>query len=151
MAQRSAEQHGQQLGRDAAAVVLHGKDGVFAILMHRECNMGGVFAVSNGVFKQIGHDLLNEDRIHRHDEQLIRHSHRYLDAGIVLAEFAGDLAEHLLGGLRLLGDPGVLAHAGDGQQVFHHADQPLRVIAHILEQLMLLFERQVGRFQNGRG
>ena len=63
----------------------------------------------------------------------------------MLAEFAGDLAEHLLGGLRLLGDPGVLAHAGDGQQVFHHADQPLRVIAHILEQLMLLFERQVGR------
>ena len=113
--------------------------------------MGGVFAVPNGVFKQIGHDLLNEDRIHRYDEQIIRHSHRYLDAGIVLAEFAGDLAEHLLGGLRLLGDPGVLAHAGDGQQVFHHADQPLRVIAHILEQLMLLFERQVGRFQNGRG
>lgn len=71
--------------------------------------MGGVFAVPNGVFKQIGHDLLNEDRIHRHDEQLIRHSHRYLDVGIVLAEFAGDLAEHLLGGLRLLGDPGVLA------------------------------------------
>ena len=33
----------------------------------------------------------------------------------MLAEFAGDLAEHLLGGLRLLGDPGVLAHAGDGQ------------------------------------
>ena len=43
VAQRSAEQHGQQLGRDAAAVVLHGKDGVFALLMHRERNMGGAF------------------------------------------------------------------------------------------------------------
>ena len=51
VAQRSAEQYGQQLGRDAAAVVLHGKDGVFAILMHRERNMGGVFAVPNGVFR----------------------------------------------------------------------------------------------------
>ena len=49
-----------------------------------------------------------------------------IDVGIVLAEFAGDLAEHLLGGLRLLGDPGVLAHAGDGQQVFHHGTVPRR-------------------------
>ena len=44
-----------------------------------EMDGGGGFAVDDGVFNQVGEDLLDEDGVHRDHEQLRRDLHRELD------------------------------------------------------------------------
>ena len=76
--------------------------------------------------------------------------HRY--TGESLAEFSDRLSQNLLRRLRLLGDLGlVVADAGDGEQVFHHADQPLGVVPGVCQQGLLLRLGEVWIFQHGGG
>ena len=51
--------------------------------------------------------------------------------GKPFSEFADRLVQDFLRSLRLLGDFGrFVADPGDGEQIFHHADEPLGVIPH---------------------
>ena len=120
VAERAVKQAGQLAGRDAAAVVPHGKDRLPPLAADRQVDLRGGFSVDRRIFQQVAQHLLDQDRVHRHKQQLVRHGDRDLDSWEPLAELACRFSEDLLGGLLLLGKLRVvIAHAGDGEQVFH--------------------------------
>ena len=100
------------------------------------------------VFQKIGQHLFDQDSVHGDKQEIARRGNADGNIGKPLAEFLHDLAEDFLHDLRLFGNLGArVPDAGDGEQVFHHADQPLRLVAGVLQKLALLGNRQVGRFQ----
>ncbi len=111
--------------------------------------------MDNGVLQQITQHLLDEHRIHGHKQHLLRRGNGKLHLRVVLAEFPGRLVRDLLRRLRGLFDLGLApADAGDGQQVFHHAHQPIRVLPGLLQKdlLILLPHLRVIQHQsNGAG
>lgn len=131
----------QFLGGNALAVVPHVKAGPGAIPLRGQGDVRGGSAVEHGVLHQIGQDLHDEDGVHGDQEQLVRHVDLHGHGGKPFSEFADRLVQDFLRSLRLLGDFGrFVADPGDGEQIFHHADEPLGVIPHI-HQKGLLFGR----------
>ena len=114
--------------------------------------MRGGSAVEHGVLHQIGQDLHDEDGVHGDQEQLVRHVDLHGHGGKPFSEFADRLVQDFLRSLRLLGDFGrFVADPGDGEQIFHHADEPLGVIPHIHQKGLLFGRGEGGIFQNGGG
>ena len=75
---------------------------------------------------------IDEDGVHGDQEQLVRHVDLHGHGGKPFSEFPDRLVQDFLRSLRLLGDFGrFVADPGDGEQIFHHADEPLGVIPHI--------------------
>ena len=108
--------------------------------------------MDSGVFNQVGEDLLNENGVHGDHQQLIRDIYRELDVRQALMGFLNGFGQDFLRGLR----PGgqlrlVTADAGDGQQVFHHADQPLGLLLDVLKQGAAVLKGEVGVIQHGGG
>ena len=148
----AVKQRRQFFEGNAFAVVLHGKTGVFPLLMHGKQNICRRLSVDHRVFQKVGQHLLDQDGVHGDKQEIVRRGNADRNIGKPLAEFLHDLAEDFLHDLRLFGDLGArVPDAGDGEQVLHHADQPLRLVASILQKLALLGNRQVGRFQKGGG
>ena len=133
----------EPLLRDADAVVADGKAGVRPLAREADADLRDVSAVDGGVFQQIHNDLTDERRVHRHHQHLVRYLDRNLDRGEALGELADRDADDLLGRLAVLLDLCLsAAHARNGQEIFDHADEPLRVLVHILQKAALLLGRK---------
>ena len=150
--QRAVEQERQFPGGDAAPVVLHNENSLVALTPDGKVDFGGSSPVYGGIFQQVGKHLLDQDRVHGDEQQLVRCGDCDLDLRETPAELICCLAEDFLGRLLLLGKLlAFSANAGDGQQVLHQPDQPLGLFPRILQEGALLLRRQAGGLEHGRG
>ena len=154
MRKQLLKQPWQDLRVDAPSVVLHAKAHL-SILRARDAQLDRrrVPGVDDHVFHQIAQHLLDQHRVHRHHQQLIRYAHAH-GHRVILAEFVHRLGGDLLRSLRRLFElHGAVVDARDGQDVFHQANQPLRVIAHLPDQLLLVLiaERVIVLQHDGGG
>ena len=125
----------QKLLLDAAAVVRDLENSKAVGARQAQLDPCGRFAMLDGIFHQIDQHLLNENDIHRDHKQRIGRGDADLDRGIVPLEFHGGCAENLFSRLQLLFDIRSAGHTRDGQQIFHHADEPVGFVAHIFQQI----------------
>ena len=102
--------------------------------------------MNGGVFQKVRQHLLDQQRVHGHQKEVLRQVHPHVDLRIAPPEFAHSALNDLLRCLWGLGDPGVLsrADAGDGQEVLHNVDEPLGLLVGVLQQLPPLLRCQVG-------
>ena len=149
--ERAVEQMRQNLMLDAVAVVLDGEHGLRPLSPHGQAYLGRMAAaVHHGVLEQIGQHLRDEHRIHRHEQQILRHGNADADIRIALAELRRHRAEDLLRRLGIFDQArGRVAHARDAQQVFHDADEPLRVIPDVGQQQQTILLGQIRIFDHG--
>ena len=107
----------------------------------------------HGILHQIAQDLFNEDGVHGDHQKFIRNRHGDLHTRAALAEFLQYLSYDLLSSLILLVNVGLgIPHAGDREEIFHHADEPLGFAAGIFQKAALLFRgEKFFSFQNGGG
>ena len=105
-----------------------------------------------GVFQHIEQHLADENRVHGHDKQLIRNRDVNAQLRVLLAEAHHYRGDHFLRRLVRFGNFRLpAADARNGQQVFHHADEPLRVLVDILQHLFFLLPGHVAvLLENGR-
>ena len=107
--------------------------------------------MGNGVIQQVQHHLLDEHGVHGHKQQRLRYGDGDLHIRVLFAEVQHHLAEHLLQRLvLLLYAPNIIAaDAGDGQQIFHHTAEPVRVFFRVLQKLLALgFAKAAAAFQH---
>ena len=123
----AAEKHWQLFLVDAAAVVRHGKYCVFPVRGKCQLYKGSGFSVEHAVFQKIYYYLLYKYCVHRYEHKLVGDS--YFNGDIVAPpELHNSLADYLLCGFGCFADSSrFLAYACDGEDIFHHSYEPLRI------------------------
>ena len=84
--------------------------------------------VPDGVLQQIDDDLLDQNGLHGHKQNVVGHLHGDVIVGEPPSDGDQSVARHLLQGLLLFvqgHDP--VPDLGDGQQVLHHGDEGVGV------------------------
>ena len=107
----------------------------------------------HGILQKIDQHLLNQKRIHRNGDKLIRHIDRNVNAGIAaLHLMQGGVNQLLQHRRRLAQRHAVSLNPRHGQKIFHHVDKPLALRLHIPQKPQLLFTIQhIVVFNNGAG
>ena len=142
MLECAVKQGVQFLWGNSLSVIGYRKAGIISPCTERQLDFSGCLAVNHGIFHEVGQDLLNQNGIHRYDQQFVWNGNGDGDRWKVAVKFLYSLPQNLLGSFWDRGDMGLMIpHTGDREQIFHHTDQPLGLVADILQQLMLLCER----------
>ena len=93
--------------------------------------------MNDGVVKKVEQHLLYQHGVHLGEDDAVRHGDGHRDVGIALFEvndgLADDLLKHFVLKLERARLP--VGHARDGEKIFDHAAQPLRVLLRVGEKL----------------
>ena len=92
------------------------------------------------VFQQIHQHLLHQNRIHGNADKFLGNPNQHLLGRVMLAEFhqqrVNQFFQHRI---TLCQTNRVRVNPGNGQKIFHHAVQPLRLGANVLQEHTLFF------------
>ena len=105
-----------------------------------------------GVIHQVQQHLFNEHGVHGQQQRFLRYGDGDVDFLVALAEVHHRFAEHFLQNLPFfLNLPHFpAADAGDGEEVFHHAVKPVRVLLGVQQQFVfLLLAQRAAVLQHG--
>src|SRR5699024_6597968 len=106
----------------------------FALPFRIQVDAGAV-AVVGGIFHQVHQYLLNQNGVHGDEQRIVRGSKDQMDLRKTLLEFGSYAGKDLFGYFQFFADTGGgVSYAGNGQQIFHHTDQPLGFTADISQQ-----------------
>ena len=127
----------QPVRRDAAAVVPDGEADPVPLLAHQQLQDGHAPGVDHGVFQKIRQHLADEDRVHGDGEEVLGDGDGHMLLRAALAEFHQDRVDQLLQDRLGLVQPQLaVVQPGDGEQVLHHAHQPLGIVPDAPEELL---------------
>ena len=140
---RTVKQPGHFGRRNALSVVLHNEKRLIFFVLKRYGNAGECHTVQHSVFHQICQHLHHQCAIHGYDQHLVRQIYFHRNISIALGKLPNGAFDDLLRQFRRLLHLCVIGvDPRDGQQVFHHADQPLGLLVGALQQLPPLLRRQ---------
>ena len=132
--QKSRKQEIHSLRRDPAAIILHRKDSLSAFQLHPEPEVLHSVGMEHRIFQQIHQHLLDQHRIHGDADKFLRNGYLYILIWIMLMKLYKQGIDQLLQHRAVLGKADrIRIHAGDRQQIFHHAVQPLGIGLNILQ------------------
>ena len=122
------------------------------LLRDAQLNLRRALRMNHNILHQVNQHLLDERRIHRHHQQLIRHADPNRNRVEPLFKLADRLRRDFFRRLRNLANlHRLFIEPRDGEHVLHQPHQPLRVVTHMADEVLLhLVAEFIVVFQNSR-